>query len=249
MTIGVAGARNALLPVVHMMAGARHAEAKIVCQRATDIGIAVDRAETPVADIATCLQVLGWLGGDIVDRAAGRVLAEQGALRPLQDLDTLKVERSVRAQNRERQRGLIKIDADRRIDAQRAFLKANAAQGKDRRVGRACRIGEAGDDRRDVLQRDDPALLKRFATECGNRQTNVIEVLFALVCGHHDLVDVDAGVLGAGVLGAGALGTGVLSAGVLGTGVLSAGGLRKCGTGAAHRGKRDQRRIQIQAAL
>ena len=155
------------------------------------------------------------LGSDIVDRAAGRVLAEQRALRPFQNLNPLKVERSVRAQDRERQRGLIKIDANRRIDAQRAFLEADAAQGKDRGVGRACRIGKAGDDRGDILKRTDPALLKCLATDRGNRQTNLIEVLVALVCGHHDLVLVG----------------------------FDGGALRKCGTGAAHRGKRDQRRI------
>src|SRR6185436_5456990 len=61
-------------------------------QWTADESFGIDGVKTAIADIEAGLQSVGRLGGDIIDRAAGRVLAEESALRPLQHFDPLEVQ-------------------------------------------------------------------------------------------------------------------------------------------------------------
>src|SRR3546814_3939283 len=68
----------------------------LVRDRAADEARDIERVEAPVADLDTGREIGGGPGGDEVDRAAGRVVPEQRALRSLQYFDPLEVERGQR---------------------------------------------------------------------------------------------------------------------------------------------------------
>src|SRR3546814_2452434 len=103
----------ALLPFVTARDPACKADAQRVGERSAQETFQFNRIEPAVGQRSTGRQVAGGLGRDIVDRAAGCILAEQRAMRPLEHFKPIEIERGQRCERRERERHLIKIDADR----------------------------------------------------------------------------------------------------------------------------------------
>src|SRR3546814_12191186 len=82
-----------------------------VGHRSTDESFAFNRAKSSIAKAEPARQSVGRLVGDVVDRAAGGILAEQNALRTFQYLNTLHVQTDP--------------DAGQRGDAQRRLVELN----------------------------------------------------------------------------------------------------------------------------
>ena len=93
----------------------------------------MDFVEAAVIEIEASLEFLGRLRGDKVDCTAGRVLAEQGALRALEHFDTLEIIKRVPREHREGHGRLIEREAHCGINAERVCVEADSAQGEDRR--------------------------------------------------------------------------------------------------------------------
>jgi hypothetical protein len=95
-----------------------------------------------------------------VEYARRVVAAEQGALRPAQDFDTLNVDQIRQGHSRPTEIDTVDIHPDRRIEAVRRARHTNAANG----YGRVARIGVEGSQARrlllDVGQRISAGLLQ-----------------------------------------------------------------------------------------
>ena len=115
--IGVV-ARNAILPVVRIECRHRYATAQCVGDRAADIGIALDLVEATVADVTARLETAGRLRRDVIDRAAGGILTEQGSLWPFEHFHPFEIVSGMAGQHWEGEWCLVKIDTDSRIDSQ-----------------------------------------------------------------------------------------------------------------------------------
>src|SRR3546814_7290387 len=72
------------------------------------------------------------LGGDVIDRAAGGVLPEKGALRAFERFDALEVQSSPSRHCNKRQGNLVDIDRNGGAGGNRIIDEANAAYRKDR---------------------------------------------------------------------------------------------------------------------
>src|SRR3546814_20681746 len=80
----------------------------------TDESFAFNRAKSSLAKAEPARQSVGRLVGDVVDRAAGGILAEQNALRTFQYLNTLHVQTDPDAAQRgDAARHVVDINAHR----------------------------------------------------------------------------------------------------------------------------------------
>ena len=184
IAVGRAGVAD--LPAIRIEPGDRDPRTEGIAERTTDIGIAFNLVEPAKADIAAGCKDLGRLSRDVVDRTTGRVLPEQRALWAFEHFDAFKVISRMAGQHRKRQRRLIDIDTDRGIDAQRAFVEADAAQGQDRCVVDAGGKGQPGHDCGNILQRGDLALVKVFARQHRHGQADLVQPFLTLVGGDDD---------------------------------------------------------------
>src|SRR3546814_2160466 len=80
------------LPRSRRSAAASEPYIERVGHRSTDESFAFNRAKSSIAKAEPARQSVGRLVGDVVDRAAGGILAEQNALRTFQYLNTLHVQ-------------------------------------------------------------------------------------------------------------------------------------------------------------
>src|SRR3546814_3241235 len=80
------------LPRSRISAAASEPYIERVGHRSTDESFAFNRAKSSIAKAEPARQSVGRLVGDVVDRAAGGILAEQNALRTFQYLNTLHVQ-------------------------------------------------------------------------------------------------------------------------------------------------------------
>ncbi len=83
-------------------------------QRSGNITVELGLIEARIARVQAGSKFRLRFGGDIVDRPAGRVLAEQSPLRALEDLDPFQVQANAGGHDRIGNPDLVLIDADRR---------------------------------------------------------------------------------------------------------------------------------------
>src|SRR5690606_19191588 len=132
-------------PAVALALGGVHAERARVAER---VVVAARHAErTVVADRELALRALRVAGapGDDVDHAGGGVLAEHGALRPLQHFDALDLAEVAEADAVARPVDAVDHDADRGLQAHVVAHGADAADaGGGDRLALGAGHGEAG---------------------------------------------------------------------------------------------------------
>lgn len=159
----------------------RQAHRDAVGHRTGDQRLADHRVEVAVGRFDRAAEVELRLLGDDRDHAGTGVLAEQGRLRPAQDLDPLHV-----GQVGDLRRGAAAVDAvdehaDRRLDAGVVRAVAEAADDEVG-VGRALQRGhaQAGDEARQVLDVADLRPLDRLGGRHAHRDRHVLQRLLAL---------------------------------------------------------------------
>ncbi len=136
--------------------------------------------------------------GDDVDDAGRGALAEQGALRTLQDLDALHLAQVAERDAVARAIDAVDHDADRAFQAGVVADRADAADaggGRGFRRGRG--HGQAGGQDRQILDVLDARVLQQLGADRGDHHRHVLQVLLALLGGDDDRVDG----LGFGILG------------------------------------------------
>src|SRR3546814_5656730 len=112
------------------------------------------------------------LVGDVVDRAAGGILAEQNALRTFQYLNTLHVQTDPDAGQRgEAERRLVDINANRRRCRQSGIEIADATQREHRGAECRPRIGQTRDGLGQILDAADTLLDELIATDRRDRKS------------------------------------------------------------------------------
>ena len=178
---------EAFLPGTGLDGAYRDAGFERIAHRTGHIALHVIGGKTAETGGRPRLEIIGRLGDDIVDRAAGGILAEKRALRPFENFDTLDIEGRATRRRAERQRDFVGIDGHGRRGGQGRFVEADAAQRIDRRVERRRLNGQARHDLAEVGRRIDAALKQRVAGFRRDGNADVRQRLFALVGGHDDV--------------------------------------------------------------
>src|ERR1700676_5627648 len=104
-----------MLPRPHLLGLKRKPGVQRIGDRAAHKAINASIVETAIAKVKAALGLIRRLRGDVVDRAAGRVLSEQHALRSFQHFDTLEIQPYILGKNGKRKRNLIDVYTDIRI--------------------------------------------------------------------------------------------------------------------------------------
>ncbi|MNX63375.1 hypothetical protein D3C86_943700 [compost metagenome] len=184
------GAGDHVVEAVTLALGDVQAAGDLVGDRAGDRA-----GQTPGVEVA-----VGGLGveagregrglGNNVDDAGRGVLAEQGALRPLQHLDAAQFAQVAEADAVARAIDAVDDHADR---AFQAGVVADRADAADTGGGRGFRLGRGdGHARRQDLQILDvahPRAVQRFLRQGRDHDRHVLQVLFTLLGGDDDVVD------------------------------------------------------------
>src|SRR3546814_375560 len=129
--------------------------------------------EPAEAEIEAGLEGVCRLGGDVIDRAAGGVLPEKGALRAFERFDALEVQSSPSRHCNKRQGNLVDIDRNGGAGGNRIIDEANAAYRKDRVTVVALLVGETWHELGELRGIGDALLCKLFATCGGHRHRPV----------------------------------------------------------------------------
>ncbi len=158
--------------------------------RAADLDVALVVAAAGRRDVER--RIFGDdVAGHVLDGARERVLAVQGALRAAQHFDALDVIHVEQGALRTRDVHVVQVDADARLEApQRVVLSDAADIGVDRAGGRAPGIHfDVRGVRGHVFQRADVLLQQLIRSECGDRDRDVLQALFAPPGRDGDLLD------------------------------------------------------------
>ncbi len=149
------------------------------------IGLGTELIEAAVGQLDLAARFRAWLGRLDQDRAAGRVAAEQGALRALQNLDGLHVQQLGVGRQRVGRIEAVDVDADVAAAARGGHGGADAA---DRRLEEGAGIVEAqaGGDLRDVRQLADIGGGQGFLAEGRDRDRHVDRAFRAPLGGDDD---------------------------------------------------------------
>ena len=123
-------------------------------------------------------------------------------MRPLQNFDALEVHNDPTPLNRERDGGLIEIEADGGSAPQADVAEADAAKGIDRRAHVGVGIAEARRDLGQVADVLHPRAHKLFTGHSRDRHGHGVGVFLPLLSGDNDLWDQKARV-GCALLGLG----------------------------------------------
>ena len=169
-----------------------------VGEGAADISIDLKEVEPSIARVQPGAEILGRLGGDVVDQAARRVLAEDRTLRAFQNLDPLEIEGGAAGHDRVHDRYLVDVHADRGRCRQAVLEEADAAQRVGRGVSIVARDGQARDDPDQILRSHDVADGELGRADRADRHADIVEVLRALLRRHDDVGDPSVIGLGSG---------------------------------------------------
>ena len=128
--------------------------------------------------------------GHHVDHAGRCVLAEQGALRPLQHLDALELAEVAKAHPVARAVDAVDDHADRRLQAGVVAHRADATDARGgQRLALGAGDGQAGHQHLQVLDVADAGVLEDFLGQRGHHDRHVLQGLLALLRGDHQLVE------------------------------------------------------------
>ena len=179
------GAEN---EAVMAIAPARDAQRSLLTQRHIGHAINVEFVVGPVLDIDRA-----FVDADLrlavhdTDQAGGGVLAEQHALRSLQDLDPLHVDHVGDAAADARKWHAIYRNPDRGLECRRQGVSPHAANIE---AVELCLTGwierQARDQLRKVCRADYSCLLQLFRLQGDDRHRDVLDALRSLVRRHHD---------------------------------------------------------------
>src|SRR3546814_900265 len=176
------------LPRSRISAAASEPYIERVGHRSTDESFAFNRAKSSIAKAEPARQSVGRLVGDVVDRAAGGILAEQNALRTFQYLNTLHVQTDPDAGQRgEAERRLVDINANRRRCRQSGIEIADATQREHRGAECRPRIGQTRDGLGQILDAADTLLDELIDTDRRNREADLVDRFSALAGGEAEI--------------------------------------------------------------
>ena len=182
-------------PAIAVAVRGIHAQRRVVAQRGVERAGQPQRGVVAEGDFAVGGALEARLAGDHVDDAGRGVLAEQGALRPLQHLDALQLAEVAEADAVARAVDAVDHHADRGFQADVVAHRADAA---DARGGDGLALGAGdGQARHQDLQVLDVAhagVLQGLLGQGGDRDRHVLHDFFALLRGD------DQGVEGLGFL-------------------------------------------------
>ena len=174
---------------VALVKARRQADRGVLADRAGDVGLADQRIVVAVSQLGRAAKVERRRLGGNRDHARRGILAEQRRLRPAQDLDPLHVGQVHNLRRCARAIDVVDEHADRRLDAGVVGAVAEAANEE---VGLRAALPladlERRDDRLQVPQVADLALLDRVRGGDGDGDGHILQRLFALGSGDDDLV-------------------------------------------------------------
>ena len=166
-------------------ASAEPATAERPANRRFDLGL----IETSIGPLNKTLQPVGWLARDKVDEAAGRVTTEQGALWPLQYLDSFDIERAKILALKIGNIPFVDIDRDRGFDTVVEVVLGHAANRKLRILAAdTTRYADTRRESRDVDAGGHAERLDLLAAECRDRDANILQILLAALSGDDNFV-------------------------------------------------------------
>ena len=179
------GVRDVAL-VIRAGEGGAHGE--LIVHRRVDRAFGLDQPVVAESRGHIAVVVEIRLLADVVDQAAGRVAAEQRALRAAQHFDALYVEQRAGEGAHGGDVGVIGVHRDRRFLVIAEIVLRNAAQvvnGDGGAVLVELHAGSLVCNRSDV---GDSELLQRGAVKCGDGSAHGLQVLLALLGGHRDFI-------------------------------------------------------------
>ena len=178
-----------LLPFVGLGRAQRRPGREGLGESATDERFPFELVEAPIGAAHTGLELLGRLGGDIVDGTAGGVLAKQQPLWALEDFHPLQIEGGTLGEGTVGQGYLIHVDTHRRARPQGVIVEAHAPQGKQRRAVLAGGEGQAGADLHQIAGVPH-ADFRQLVPRCGgNGHPHFVDGLGSLLGGDDDLLE------------------------------------------------------------
>ena len=189
-TVLIVPAGTAILPRPALDPAHRHPGLQRACKRSADEAGDIDPAKSLIGSVETGLQCAGRLADNIVDRAAGRTLPEQRALRTLEHFDPFDIEFESIGHHREIARNLVGIDRNCRRSAHGRIVQADSAQGVNRRCEGRLGGGKAGDQLAQIGNAINAAIIQRLGSRRLNGQADVIDRLLALVGRDDDFISV-----------------------------------------------------------
>ncbi len=179
--------RIAFLPVPALLGPDGDAGLDGVRDGAADIAAEVEAVEAAIVAVHAVVQAVGRFGGDIVDRASCRVLAEQGALWTLEDFHPLEIETRVAGLVRIGEGHFVDIHADARACREARLVEAHPAQCVDgRTIGPLGKL-EAGRDLHEIARVDDALLHELIAADRGNGEADIAQPFGTLLGRDDDL--------------------------------------------------------------
>ena len=145
--------------------------------------------------VDVAVELVGGPLADEVHEPAGRVAAEQRALRPAQHLDALQVEELEAQATGRRAIDVVDVHRDRVLVGIGEVVQADAAQEEvdDARFGVRRRVVEPGRHRHDVGAVGEAELADLLVAERGDRDADVLHALLALLRGDDDLLETAGG--------------------------------------------------------
>mgnify|MGYP006915230203 CR=1 FL=1 len=178
-----------LEPAVGLRIGEGHTRSELVAQRHVDGTVQVDAVVIAIAGVEIAVDVVELRrAADQVDRAAGGVLAVEGALRAAQHLDALEIVHGDAEEGEVALVDFVIIGRDRARLIERIVRHRHPAQRENRGVVADDRgqleVGHLGYQR---IHRIDPRFGQRIPANRGNRDRDRLEVFRSLRRRHHDL--------------------------------------------------------------
>ena len=163
--------------------------------------LAAPCAVVAVTGLGLDAQVFRRLARDEGDAAAGRVAAEQRALRPAQHFDAFDVHHVERAGARTADVDAIDIEAIGGVEPESFAGRGGDTADRDHRraaAGGTLHDGDVGGQTAEVAGIADAELFNLFGAERADGDGDILQVLFTLLRGHHDFAE--AGIIFGAVL-------------------------------------------------
>ena len=194
-----AGAGDDVVEAVTLTLGHIEAAGDLIGDRAGDRPGQAPGVEVAVGGLGAEARREGRGLGDDVDDAGRGVLAEQGALRPLQHLDAAQLAQIAEADAVARAVDAVDDHADRALQA---GVVPDGADAADAGGGGGFRLGRGDSHARrqdlQILDVADPGAVQRLLRQGRHHDRHVLQTLFALLGGDDDVVDRGRSVLSGG---------------------------------------------------
>lgn len=185
----IARAGDAFLPGIATFSLYREPRTELIADRAADEAAESHAVEPSVSRVDAELQRIRGFRGDVVHGAAGRVLAEERALRTFQHLHSFDIEAGERRHGGVGQWRFIDIHGHRRRRAEIAIEEPHASQRKRDGIEGAFLHRETRHQLRELRNRRDAPAAQRIPRNRGDGHADGVGGLLHLLCRDDDFGD------------------------------------------------------------